>query len=235
MQFQDEDRILNFSVDTFTRRGPSIPEEAPFSPTEILQFNRAYRQFLQAERQLDDLTFLNGKPCPVRYNFDPTRPEADRLLVNWDWLMPLFWGPPPGERDLVRPHTIVEFVEKTVRFRKCKVLAGDTCTCGKKRNVVVEPGRECKIPQHFHHFCPAHVSAWITKYLVPALLLKESQELFKEYIGKVHRGDQKIVEYYSSGEQTDTDMLLDSVRDISGSGAAIDSDSDISVRTCSSM
>lgn len=216
---QSQDRILSFPVDTFTRRGPSIPEEAPFSPGEILQFNKAYKQFLQAERQLDDLTFLNGKPCPVRYNFDPTRPEEDRLLVNWDWLMPLFWGPPPGERDLVRVPTILEFVETKIRFSKCKAVAGDTCSCGKRPNVVVPPGRECRIPQHFHHFCTAHVSAWITKYMVPAILLKESQEIFREVIQKVHEGDPQILEYYSTGDRTDTEMLLHSARNISDNSA----------------
>lgn len=213
-----EDRTLTFPVDTFTIRGPAIPDGAPFSIAEFSAYDTAYRQFLGSERTLE-LAFLNGKVLPVRYSFDATRPEEDRLLMNWDWLMPLFWGPPPGDRDFVRLPTILEFVEKKIRFEKCKAVASDTCSCGKKSNKVLSPGRECKNQRHWHHFCTRHVSAWLTKYLVPAILLKESKEMFTAIIAKVHQDNPDILEYYSTGERTDTEMLLDSARNISGSGS----------------
>lgn len=65
----------------------------------------------------------------------------------------------------------------------------------------------------------ASVSAWLTNYLVPAILLKESKEMFRAMIAKVHRDDPAILEYYSTGERTDTQLLLDSARSISGSGS----------------
>ncbi|ULM71706.1 repeat element 38 protein [Diadegma fenestrale ichnovirus] len=183
-------------------------------------FHTAYQQFAQTIRNLD-LTFLNGKVCTVRYSFDATRPEEDRLLINWDWIMPLFWGPPPGERDFVRVPEILDFVEKKVRFQKCKALSGDTCICRKNPHKVVSPGSECTNEIHWHHFCNAHVSAWLTHYMVPAILLKESKEMFHEMIAKVHRDNPAILEYYSTGERTDTQLLLDSARSISGSGSSV--------------
>lgn len=219
MQSQEkDDRTLTFPVDTFTFRGPAIPDGAPFSISEYMLFNTAYGQFLASIRTLD-LTFLNGKACPVRYSFDATRPEEDRLLINWDWLMPLFWGPPPGERDFVGLPTILDFVEKTIRFEKCKAVAVDTCSCGKKpKEAVVSPGRECKNQLHWHHFCTAHVSKWLTHYMVPAILLKESKEMFSAIIAKLHPSNPDILEYYSTGIRTDTQVLLDSARNISGRG-----------------
>lgn len=213
-----QDRTLTFPVDTFTFRIASIPQGAPFSVTEFARFDTAYRQFLGSIRELDS-TFLNGQACPVRYSFDATRPEEDRLLIDWDWLTPLFWGPPPGERNFVRLHTIVEFVEKKVRFQKCTTVTSDTCSCGKKPNEVISPRRECKNRLHWHHFCNAHVSAWLTNYLVPAILQKESKDMFTAIIAKVHQDDPDILEYYSMGERTDSQVLLDSARNISGAGS----------------
>ncbi|CAG4981346.1 unnamed protein product [Colias eurytheme] len=80
---EDHDRTLPYLMDTFTFRGPAILPGAPFSITEFMHFNEAYQQFLASIRNLD-LTFLNEKACPVCYSFDATRPEGDRLLINWD-------------------------------------------------------------------------------------------------------------------------------------------------------
>nr|AAR89178.1 repeat element protein 6 [Hyposoter didymator ichnovirus]ABC24710.1 repeat element protein 6 [Hyposoter didymator ichnovirus] len=215
---EDHDRTHTYPVDTFTFRGPAMPNGAPFSFIEFIRFNVAYQQFLTSIRNLD-LTFLNGKACPVRYSFDATRPEEDRLLINWDWLMPLFWERPPGERDFVRLPVILQFV-KNIRFQKCKAVASDTCSCEKKPNKVVSPGRECKNELHWHHFCTAHVSAWLTKYMIPAILLKESKEMFTEIIANVHQNNPDVLEYYSMAERTDTQVLLDSARNSSGHGAA---------------
>lgn len=216
---EDEDRALTFPVDTFTIRGPYVPAGAPFGITQFIAFQTAYQQFLQSDRTLD-LTFLNGKTCPVAYNFDARRPKEDRLLINWDWLMPLFWGPPPGDRNYVRLRTIVEFVQKKLHFQKCKAVAGDTCSCDKRPNKVVSPGRECKNKLHWHHFCTAHVSAWLTNYLVPAILLKESKEMFNAIIAKVHQTNPDILEYYFMGERTDTQLLLDAAHNINSPGSS---------------
>ncbi|AHY22002.1 repeat element 19 [Diadegma semiclausum ichnovirus] len=215
---EDQDRALTFPVDTFMIRGPAIPYGAPFSLVEFIRFHTAYQKFVRSMRNLD-LTFLNGKACTVRYNFDATRPEEDRLLINWDRLMPLFWKPPPAERDVVRVPEILKFVEKKLRFRKCKAVSGDTCICGNNPHKVVSPGSECTNKLHWHHFCTAHVSAWLTHYMVPGILLKESKEMFHAMIAKVHRDDPAILEFYSTGERTDTQLLLDSARSISGSGS----------------
>lgn len=75
-----------------------------------------------------------------------------------------------------------------------------------------------------------HVSAWLKNYIVPAILLEESKETFREYIAKVHRKNPDILEYYATGDRTDTEILLESARDITG----MVSDATISIqcRTC---
>ncbi|CAG4992921.1 unnamed protein product [Colias eurytheme] len=110
------------------------------------------------------------RPLQLRCNKARRRSPADKLG-------PLFSESPPGERDFVRLPVILQFVEN-IRFQKCKAVASDTCSCGKKPNKVVSPGHECKNKLHWHHFCTAHVSAWLTKYMIPAILLKESKEMF---------------------------------------------------------
>lgn len=214
---EEQDKTHTFPVDTFTFRGRAMLNWTAFGVIDYMHFDTAYGQFFASIRNLD-LTFLNGKACTVRYSFDATRPEEDRLLINWDWLMPLFWGPPPGKRDFVRLPAILHFVEKELRFQKCKAVAGDTCSCGKEPNEVVSPGRECKNNLHWHHFCTAHVSAWLTSYVIPAILIKESKEMFRAIMENVHQNNPDILEYYSTGERTDTQVLLDSARNNSGSG-----------------
>lgn len=214
---EKHNRTRTIPVDTFTIRGPPELYRAPLSVTEHRYFNTAYGQFLASIRTLD-LTFLNGKTLPVCYSFDETRPEEDRLLINWDCLMPLFWGPPPGRRNFVRLPAILDFVEKKIRFQNCEAVAGDTCSCGKKPNKVVSPERECNNQLHWHHFCTAHVSAWLADSMIPAILLKESKDMFSATIAKLHQNNPDILECYSMRERTDTQVLLDSARNISDLG-----------------
>ncbi|BAF45707.1 repeat element protein-d1.1 [Ichnoviriform fugitivi] len=216
---QDQDRALTFPMDTFTVRGPLIPDGSTLTVGDMEHFEIAYKLFRGSIGKLN-LTFFNGKSCHIHYSFNATRPEADRLLINWDCLMPLFWGPPPGERSFVRLSTILAFVEEKLRFQRCMAVPGDTCSCGKKPNKLVSPGHGCKNKLHWHHFCTAHVSAWLTRCLVPAILFKEYERMINPITAGVHEDDPDISECYSTSERTaHMHVLLDLARIISGSGS----------------
>ncbi|CAK1542082.1 unnamed protein product [Leptosia nina] len=194
---------------------PSISDEPPFTVAEFEQFYDACGEYFFSMGSVK-LTFLTGDELTVHYTFDPARAPGDKLLIYWGWLMPLFWGPPPGTKSWARLPAIVDLIEKKVHYGSCNVLATDTCSCRKNPHTVVAPGLECKNTSHLHHFCATHISAWLKNYAVPAILLKESKELFSEYIGKVHRNNPDILNYYATGDRTDTDILLESVRNITG-------------------
>lgn len=208
----EQERSLTFPVDTFTIRGPAIPHEVPFTMAEYMQFSTAYKQFFDAIHTIE-VTFLNGATFPVQYNFDATRMEGDRLLINWDWLAHIFGTMPPGEMSFVRVPMILHFIKKRVNLNKCCAAAGDTC-CWKK-NAAEIPKHECQF-EHFHHYCSLHLSSWVVLYLVPVILMKESEELFK-ILTNAHQNNADVMDYYATGDRTGTEVLLESARNLNGS------------------
>lgn len=193
----EQGRSLTFPVDTFTIRGPAIPHEAPFTVAEYMQFSTAYKQFLDAIHTIE-VTFLNGATFPVQYNFDATRMEGDRLLINWDWLAHIFGTMPPGEISFVRVPTILHFIKKRVNLNKCCAADGDTC-CRRKKNAAEIPKHECQF-EHFHHYCSLHLSTWVVHYLVPVILMKESEELFK-ILTNARQNNPDVMDYYATGDR----------------------------------
>lgn len=201
-----------FTVDNFTKRGLRRPRGAPYNVIEYLDFDCEYRRFLLSTKKIE-VTFFNGESFEILYNFDATRTEKDRLLINWDTLSPLFGGvTPPGCRNFVRLSKITSFVEKHIHLDQCDVGLHNSCFCGRTPPDDLHIYWDSCSRQHFHHFCSVHVRSWLLLYLYPKILMEESEELFHESLRERHATNPDVLEYYSTGKYKDTWMLLDSAR-----------------------
>lgn len=212
MELQKHKKSQRPTVDDFAKRGFHLPRGAPFNVNRYLNFDHEYRRFLLSTNKIE-VTFFNGESFQVLYNFDGTRTEEDRLLINWDTLTPLFGGvAPSGNRGFVRLPKIAKFVEKSVHLDQCEVGLHNSCFCGRT------PPDDLDIfwdsCQHFHHFCSLHVRSWLYLYLHPKILREESEQLFYETVWLGHSSNLDVLKYYAMKDCKDTEILLDSARSL---------------------
>ncbi|CAF4831261.1 unnamed protein product [Pieris macdunnoughi] len=214
MALQEEKKSQSFTVNDFAKRGFRLPCGAPFSVNRYLHFDSEYRRFLLSMNKIE-VTFFNGKSFQVLYNFDGTRTEEDRLLINWDTLTPLFGGvAPSGYRSFVRLSKIAKFVERRIHLDQCEVGLRNSCFCGRTPPDDLDNFWDSCSVQHFHHFCSLHVRSWLYLYLHPNILCQESKELFYETVWLRHSNNLDVLAYYSMGPCEDTEILLDAARSL---------------------
>nr|BAF45767.1 c166.1 [Tranosema rostrale ichnovirus] len=199
-------------MNIFTQCGPFIPSGAPYNAEEMKKFHEECRRMFSATRKLK-ATFFNGKQLEIEYNFDAGRIDQDLLLINWHTLQPLFGGNRmPGTEHLSRLSKISDFIENSVHLDKCSFGTRDSCSCGKDSPDKVEMLGDVCGDQHFHHVCSLHVRSWLLRYLEPAILLRESKQLFHELIAKIHQHNPAVMDYYSTADPKNTEVLLEAAR-----------------------
>lgn len=154
-----------------------------------------------------EATFFNGKPLEIEYNFDPARPEEDRVFISLDSLLPVFGGilpEPSAAGKFAAVWEMCEFVESSVHLNKCPARRWVHCYPGPYENPSVD---KC-IYGHFHHYCRMHVVAWLDWYLKTTILLRESKELFDEEIAYQYSSVTDDIVYYQTGKRATPEFLL---------------------------
>nr|BAF45769.1 c289.1 [Tranosema rostrale ichnovirus] len=114
-----------------------------------------------------ETTFLNGKRLEIEFNFDPSRTERNRVLINTDSLLPVFGGYTcPSMAQFANVSELHGFIEQHVHLDKCSNFQYAECVCylfkdksqgGEAPSKSLEDA--CK---HgcFHHYCSQHVRYW---------------------------------------------------------------------------
>lgn len=167
-------------------------------------------------------TFLNGKPVEVEYNFDPERTEEERVLINMNCLRPVFGGKlPPTSYQFASVFELSEFVKENVQLDECSDHRYAACPCHLQRageefyGVFVKPVVEAECEnEHFHHYCWEHIISWLLSYLYTSILLRESEELFKQEIAEQYALFPEDIPYFQSGKRATPEFLLKSAHEI---------------------
>lgn len=190
------------------------PESPEISVHLVKPWNLSTRKF--------HATFLNGKPVDIEYSFDPERMEDDQVLINMNCLRPVFGGKLP----LTRYHNfgsifeLYEFIKEEVQLDECSNQRHAACTCHLARageefyGVVMKPDVvECE-NKHFHHYCWEHVISWLINYLYTSILLRESEEHFKQAIAEQYASFPEDIPYFQTGERATYEFLLKNAHEI---------------------
>ncbi len=151
--------------------------------------------------------FFNGKPLEIEYNFDPARPEEDRVFISLDSLVPVFGGvlpEPSAAGTFAAVWEMFEFVESSVHLNKCPARRRPQCYPGPYENPSVD---KCRYG-HFHHYCWLHVVNWLDLYLKTTILLRESKELFDEEIARQYSSVTEDIVYYQTDKRATPEFLL---------------------------
>lgn len=166
-------------------------------------------------------TFLNGKSVDIEYNFDPERMEEDRILIKMDCLRPVFGGKsPPTRHQFASIFELYEFVKEEVQLDECSDHRHAACPChlldaGEKiyENFVKPPVDECE-NKHFHHYCWEHILSWLMNYLHTSILLRESEQLFKQEIADQYAFCPEDIPYFQTGKRATPEFFLKSAHEI---------------------
>lgn len=124
-------------------------------------------------------TFLNGKPLVIRYNYDLSRVEEERVLFDINSLLPVLGGVvPPALSRFASSSQIHNFVKKHVHLNLCDNGEHASCPCHLGRDqaqvrAFVQPAVDACRDGCFHHYCSQHVGHWLQFYLVQIVLLRE--------------------------------------------------------------
>ncbi|BAF45666.1 repeat element protein-b15.1 [Ichnoviriform fugitivi] len=112
--------------------------------------------------------FIDGKQLEIEYNFDATRPEENRILINTESLLPVFGGIISTTMDKFASISKLEnFVRMHVHLNMCSDRRYASCPC----HLVNDGGPGCEEfvkslvhvcgHGHFHHYCSKHVESWL--------------------------------------------------------------------------
>lgn len=115
--------------------------------------------------------FIGGKHLEIEYNYDHTRIDEERVLINVNTLLPVFGGlVPPDTETFANVKRLNAFVETHVRLNECHGYRYASCPC----HLEVDPDAAAdfeSLPDnacadgHFHHFCSQHVNHWLSLVL----------------------------------------------------------------------
>lgn len=131
--------------------------------------------------------FINKEPIEIQYNYDPARIEEDRILINTEYLLPVFGGlvasVPKKFTSLTK---ITNFVQSAVKLNVCSGHLYACCPCHltnfdrhSATAFVKLPATACVL-KHFHHYCSNHVNYWFNCFLDPTIRSLEGEESFDE-------------------------------------------------------
>ncbi|BAF45740.1 repeat element protein-d10.1 [Ichnoviriform fugitivi] len=115
--------------------------------------------------------FMNGKYLEIEYNYDHTRIEEQRVLINVNTLLPVLGSViPPDMETFVDVKRLLAFVEATVRLNGCCGHNNASCPCHlnvepQDAGYFVPPSENGCKDGHFHHFCAQHVNYWLSSVL----------------------------------------------------------------------
>ncbi|BAF45700.1 repeat element protein-c18.2 [Ichnoviriform fugitivi] len=136
--------------------------------------------------------FINGEQIEIQYSYDPATIEGDRILINTEYLLPLFGGiVAPGPKTFTSLTKINNFVQSAVELNVCSRYKYACCPCHLtnfyRHSVFVKPSAAAATaaaaacaPQHFHHYCSNHVNYWFNSFLDPIIRSLEGEESFDE-------------------------------------------------------
>lgn len=166
-------------------------------------------------------TFLNGKPVDIEYNFDPERKKDDRILINMNCLRPVFGGKlPPMKYQFANIFELYDFIKEEVQLDECLDHRHAACPCHLKRaglefyGVILKPEvDECE-NKHFHHYCWEHILSWLLNYLQMSILLRESEELFKQEIADMYSFFPEDIPYFQTGKRATPEFFLKCAHEI---------------------
>ncbi|ULM71692.1 repeat element 36 protein [Diadegma fenestrale ichnovirus] len=132
--------------------------------------------------------FIDGKHLEIEYNYDHTRTDEERVLINVNTLLPVFGGlVPPDTETFADVKTLNAFVETYVRLNECHAYQYASCPChlDVDPDVAIEfqPLSENACPDgHFHHFCSKHVIHWLSFVLEISIKTLENGSFNEEFI-----------------------------------------------------
>nr|BAF45598.1 c7-1.1 [Tranosema rostrale ichnovirus] len=238
MHSQEYEISLLPSAPSSKRRHIFLPLDIIFYMGKFLNFED-YRSFIRSLRpdgaesdifraKLWELSthnmeaiFLNGKRLEIQYNFDPERLERDLVLINLDYLLPVFGGVmPPAMERFSSIYELYNFIEMNVHLNKCSNHRHACCPChlfhdGEEFDkTFVKPAADNCEDGHFHHYCWEHVISWLGNYLEPAILLQESKQLFNEKIAEQYALFPNEIVYFQTGKRATPEFLLKSALEI---------------------
>lgn len=131
--------------------------------------------------------FINGEPIEIQYNYDPARIEQDRILINTEYLLPVFGGiVAPVPKTFTSLTNINNFVQSAVKLNVCSGYKYACCPCHlanfnrHSATAFVKPSTTACALKHFHHYCSNHVNFWFNLFLDPTIKSLEGGESFDE-------------------------------------------------------
>lgn len=131
--------------------------------------------------------FINGEPIEIQYNYDPGRIEEDRVLINTEYLLPVFGGiVAPGPKTFITLTKINNFVQSAVKLNVCSGHKYACCPCHltnfnrHSTTAFVKPSATACALEHFHHYCSNHVNYWFNSFLDSTIKSLEGEEPFDE-------------------------------------------------------
>lgn len=184
----------------FTSKQIVLPTEMILYMAKFLKFED-YRSFIQSlgpnsdeseifEAKLWQLsthkftaTFLNGHQLPIEYNFDASRIKEDRVLINVDYLLPVFGEVSPSVTDkFISIRKLYNFIRMHVNLNMCSGGRHSSCSCEANdydddEMFFMPTVERCR---YFHHYCSQHIKYWLDFYLVPSVMLRETGKFFDE-------------------------------------------------------
>lgn len=130
-------------------------------------------------------TFINGQRLNIEYNFDSSRPQEDRVLINVLTLLPIFGGVmPPTSPKFTSVWRLKNFILTHVNMNRCSEGKFASCSCetqpGVSQAVRASSNRSvvyCEY-NHFHHFCANHVIHWLCFFLNISLAQRDEVGFF---------------------------------------------------------
>lgn len=168
-----------------------------------------YRSFIQSLRPSNDESeifreklwqmsthrftapFSNGKQLEVEYNFDYSRKEEDRILINVDCLLPLFGNISPAIDEFASLSELETSIRKNVHLNTCSSHRHATCPCrlendeSEENSEVLKPSLATCECAHFHHHCSEHVIYWLKYFLATAILFRETGKCSNAYTAEI--------------------------------------------------
>lgn len=161
--------------------------------------------------------FINGKQLTIVYNFNPSRVEEERVLVNVNSLLPVFGDITPAMEEFTSLTKLQNFMRMRVNADICSNCEHASCPChlrNVERHGNYEPLRDqstdtCNY-NRFHHYCLQHVWHWldfVLGFLIPFRRAGESidddsvkgylhflrHEVSFEGLNVVHLGDSLVL------------------------------------------
>lgn len=112
--------------------------------------------------------FIDGAQLKIEYNFDPTRPKENRILINIDSLLPVFGGIVSTTMDkFASISELKNVIRMHVHVNMCSDGRYASCAC----HLVNDDGQgseefvKCLVRAcehgHSHHYCSKHVESWL--------------------------------------------------------------------------